>query len=92
MAIGDGCWGNTYETNDADSSLDNILSCSVGTCQFGLAAAGISAQFYYGHAMYNKTLHDAIVATCGNFTVESDACNQNLNTMNQAIGQFDIYK
>jgi len=75
VAIGDGCWGNT-----------------VGTCAFSSGdAMRISANFYHGHALLSETLWNSIVASCGDFSKISAACEQDLAQMNVEIGSFDVY-
>jgi len=75
LAIGNGCWGNT-----------------VGTCAFGSGdAMRISANFYYGHAMYSQTLYSQLMAACGNFSNPSAACETQIGIMDAEIGNFDVY-
>jgi len=75
LAIGNGCWGNT-----------------VGTCAFNSGdAMSISANFYYGHAMYSQPLYNNVTAACGNFSTISPACATQLALMNTEIGSFDVY-
>lgn len=74
-AIGNGCWGNT-----------------VGTCDFSSPEAyRISADFYYGHAMYSQDLRAKIVETCRDFSSFNAPCLKNLAEMETQIGQFNIY-
>jgi carboxypeptidase C (cathepsin A) len=48
-------------------------------------------EFFFGHALYNSSLHTAIVAACGDFKTPTNACQGLIGEMHQQIGHINVY-
>jgi len=48
-------------------------------------------ELYFGHALFNKTLHTSIVSACGDYKSISQACERLLDEMHDTIGNINVY-
>jgi hypothetical protein len=48
-------------------------------------------QFLHGHAMISEPHWEALVAACGNYTVETNACDQAIGDAGNDGGYYNIY-
>ena len=47
-------------------------------------------EFFFGHALYNATLHDAIVSACGDYKTISTECDNLIGEMHDTIGKINV--
>ena len=48
-------------------------------------------EFFFGHALYNASLHTAIVAACGDYKTVSSTCQALMGEMHEQIGHINVY-
>ena len=48
-------------------------------------------EFFFGHGLYNSSLHDAIVTACGDYKKISQKCNDLMDQMHQDLGHINVY-
>jgi len=52
---------------------------------------GNDVEFFFGHGLYNSSLHDAIVKECGDYKSPSDKCEGLIDQMHTDLGHINVY-
>merc|ERR1711908_25628 len=57
----------------------------------GDVSLGGDVEFFFGHGLYNSSLHSAIVAACGDYKTTSAKCSGLIGEMHDQIGHINVY-
>ena len=53
--------------------------------------AKMDVEFFFGHGLFNNSLHGAIVDACGDFKTPSQRCEELQGTMHEQLGDVNVY-
>lgn len=70
---------------------NGCIGNSVGTCGNDNDADRIAIDNFFGHDMISQPLYAAIQAACGNFSVESQQCQNLIEEAENNVGNINIY-
>jgi hypothetical protein len=56
----------------------------------GDVSLGGDVEFFFGHGLYNSSLHSAIVAACGDYKTTSAKCSGLIGEMHDQIGHINV--
>eukprot|EP00037_Helgoeca_nana_P001857 m.29993 g.29993 ORF g.29993 m.29993 type:complete len:490 (+) comp12178_c0_seq1:7913-9382(+) len=82
---------------DTSTSVVNLKGIMVGN---GVTGSGSipddvslsnDVELFFGHALFNKSLHTAIVSACGDYKNIGDDCSSLMSLMHDVLGEINVY-